>query len=109
MASKKTEQPEGRPVDLGSIGPNPLADKPDKGKQARQIDEFDIEMTAEQWAVVQREGLFWFNEDGDAAKRQVIVLGDYGIEDTSGRYDDPNEALQKEGVVKLHLTRKRGA
>lgn len=78
-----------------------------------QHQSFEVEFTTDLWRIIQKEGKFNLNEDGDPAKRVEIALINYDIEEVPVEErewsSDTEQALKQTTTVFLRFDRKKGA
>lgn len=79
----------------------------------KQSDKFDFETTPRVWEIIQAEGKFRFNEDGDPARPVDIVLSDYHVAvvppEERQWSSDAEKATKAGTTVLLKFERKKGA
>lgn len=85
----------------------------DRKQGVRQRNQFEAEFTVDAWRIIQKEGKFSLNEDGDPARRFDVVLADYDwvevpVEDREWS-SDTEQALKATTTVFIQFDRKRGA
>jgi hypothetical protein len=80
---------------------------------ASQLRSFETELTTGAWKIIQEEGKFGFNPDGDPARRVDVVLSDWNVEVVAPEdrtWENDNERHMKANTtVLLRFKKKAGA